>query len=127
VSPVKYELGFCIPEDGILRSHCRENLKSYMTLGLHSNDSSNGCSQSIASLHTRHFRHDCRRQRLAASNLHSDVQKGETLVLQWPGFELLSPGSLILSWGLRHNVPYEFKRQEAKLDLLAYMNIFTVI
>jgi hypothetical protein len=30
VSPVKYELSFYIPEDGILHSHCRENLKSYM-------------------------------------------------------------------------------------------------
>jgi hypothetical protein len=29
VSPVKYEVGFYIPEDAILRSHCRENLKSY--------------------------------------------------------------------------------------------------
>jgi hypothetical protein len=29
VSPVKYELGFYIPEDGILHSHCRERLKSY--------------------------------------------------------------------------------------------------
>jgi hypothetical protein len=29
VSPVKYELGFYIPGD-ILRSHRRENLKSYM-------------------------------------------------------------------------------------------------
>jgi hypothetical protein len=29
VSPVKYELGFYIPEDGILHSHGRENLKSY--------------------------------------------------------------------------------------------------
>jgi hypothetical protein len=29
VSPVKYELGFYIPEDGILHSHRRENLKSY--------------------------------------------------------------------------------------------------
>jgi hypothetical protein len=28
VSPVKYELGFYIPEDGILHSHRRENLKS---------------------------------------------------------------------------------------------------
>jgi hypothetical protein len=27
VSPVKYELGFYIPEDGILHSHSRENLK----------------------------------------------------------------------------------------------------
>jgi hypothetical protein len=27
VSPVRYELGFYIPEDDILHSHCRENLK----------------------------------------------------------------------------------------------------
>jgi hypothetical protein len=26
---VKYELGFYIPEDGILHSHCRENLRFY--------------------------------------------------------------------------------------------------
>jgi hypothetical protein len=32
VSPVKYELGFCIPEDGIRHSHHHENLKSYITL-----------------------------------------------------------------------------------------------
>jgi hypothetical protein len=31
VSPVKYELGFYIPEDDILHSHRRENLKSYIT------------------------------------------------------------------------------------------------
>jgi hypothetical protein len=31
VSPVKYELGFYIPEDDIRHSHCRENLKSYTT------------------------------------------------------------------------------------------------
>jgi hypothetical protein len=30
VSPVKYVLGFYIPEDDILHSHRRENLKSYM-------------------------------------------------------------------------------------------------
>jgi hypothetical protein len=30
VSPVKYELGFYIPEDTILHSHGRGNLKSYM-------------------------------------------------------------------------------------------------
>jgi hypothetical protein len=30
VSPVKYELGFYIPEDDILHSHCREHLKSYL-------------------------------------------------------------------------------------------------
>jgi hypothetical protein len=29
VSPVKYELGVFIPEDDILLSHRRENLKSY--------------------------------------------------------------------------------------------------
>jgi hypothetical protein len=29
VSPVKYELGFYIPEDGILHSDRRENLKTY--------------------------------------------------------------------------------------------------
>jgi hypothetical protein len=32
MSPVKYELGSYIPEDGILHSHRRENLKSYTTL-----------------------------------------------------------------------------------------------
>jgi hypothetical protein len=32
MSPVKYELGFYIPEDGILYSHRRENLKSYIAL-----------------------------------------------------------------------------------------------
>jgi hypothetical protein len=32
VSPVKYELGFYILEDGIPHSHCRENLKSYIAL-----------------------------------------------------------------------------------------------
>jgi hypothetical protein len=30
VSPVRYELGFYIPEDGIFHSHCNENLKSYI-------------------------------------------------------------------------------------------------
>jgi hypothetical protein len=33
VSPMRYELGFYIPED-ILHSHRRENLKSYMLEGL---------------------------------------------------------------------------------------------
>jgi hypothetical protein len=28
--PAKYELGFYIPEDGIIRSHIREILKSYV-------------------------------------------------------------------------------------------------
>jgi hypothetical protein len=32
VSPVKFELGFYIPEDDILHSNCRENLKSYIAL-----------------------------------------------------------------------------------------------
>jgi hypothetical protein len=32
VSPVRYELGFYIPEDDILYSHRRDNLKSYITL-----------------------------------------------------------------------------------------------
>jgi hypothetical protein len=32
MSPVKYELGFYIPEDAILHSHCRENLISYIAL-----------------------------------------------------------------------------------------------
>jgi hypothetical protein len=32
VSPVKYELGVYIPEDDILHSDCRENLKSYIAL-----------------------------------------------------------------------------------------------
>jgi hypothetical protein len=33
VSPVKYELGIYIPEDDILHSHHRENLKSYNERG----------------------------------------------------------------------------------------------
>jgi hypothetical protein len=32
VCPVRYELDFNIPADGILRSHCSENLKSYIVL-----------------------------------------------------------------------------------------------
>jgi hypothetical protein len=32
VSPVKYELGFYIPEDGVLHSHRCENFKSYIAL-----------------------------------------------------------------------------------------------
>jgi hypothetical protein len=36
MSPVKYELGFYIPEDDILHSHRRESLKSYtVSLCLH--------------------------------------------------------------------------------------------
>jgi hypothetical protein len=32
VFPVRYDLSFCIPEDGILHSHRSENLKSYMII-----------------------------------------------------------------------------------------------
>jgi hypothetical protein len=32
VSPMRYELRFYMPEDAILHSHCRENLKSYIAL-----------------------------------------------------------------------------------------------
>jgi hypothetical protein len=32
MSPEKYELGFYIPEDGILHSDRRENLKSYIEI-----------------------------------------------------------------------------------------------
>jgi hypothetical protein len=32
MSPMRYELGFCIPEDDILHSDRRENLKSYIAL-----------------------------------------------------------------------------------------------
>jgi hypothetical protein len=32
MSPVRYTLGFYIPEDGILHIHCLENLKSYIDL-----------------------------------------------------------------------------------------------
>jgi hypothetical protein len=32
VPPVTYDPGFYIPEDGVLHSHCRENLKSYISL-----------------------------------------------------------------------------------------------
>jgi hypothetical protein len=30
--PVRYELGFYIPQDGIIHSHRRENLKSYTAI-----------------------------------------------------------------------------------------------
>jgi hypothetical protein len=32
VSPVRFELSFYIPEDGIHHSHSRENLKSYISI-----------------------------------------------------------------------------------------------
>jgi hypothetical protein len=35
VSPVKYELVFYIPEDGILHSHCRENVNLTTILSSH--------------------------------------------------------------------------------------------
>jgi hypothetical protein len=35
VSPVRYELDCYIPEDDILHSHRRENLKSYITFGFY--------------------------------------------------------------------------------------------
>jgi hypothetical protein len=34
VSPVRYELGLYIPEESILHSHRRENLKSYKFIKL---------------------------------------------------------------------------------------------
>jgi hypothetical protein len=43
VSPVKYELGFYIPEDDILHSHCSENLKSYIDFSNLPNSS--GCTR----------------------------------------------------------------------------------
>jgi hypothetical protein len=30
MSPVRYELGFYVPEYSVLHSHCRENLTSYI-------------------------------------------------------------------------------------------------
>jgi hypothetical protein len=35
VSPVRYEMGFYIPEDDILHSHRREILKSYIIRNVH--------------------------------------------------------------------------------------------
>jgi hypothetical protein len=32
MSPVRYELGFYIPEDDIVHSHRRKNLKSYISI-----------------------------------------------------------------------------------------------
>jgi hypothetical protein len=32
MSPVRYELGFYIPEDGVLHNHRLENLKCYIAL-----------------------------------------------------------------------------------------------
>jgi hypothetical protein len=34
VSPVRYELGFYIPEDDMLHSHSSENLKSYKDISV---------------------------------------------------------------------------------------------
>jgi hypothetical protein len=49
VSPVRYELGFHIPEDDILHSHCRENLKPYVAKQISENSGSAYC-QSVQSL-----------------------------------------------------------------------------
>jgi hypothetical protein len=32
MSPLRYELGFYNPEDDILHSHCRENIKFFIAL-----------------------------------------------------------------------------------------------
>jgi hypothetical protein len=32
VSPMRSDLGFYIPEDGILHSHCRDDLESYKVI-----------------------------------------------------------------------------------------------
>jgi hypothetical protein len=37
MSPVRYELRFYILDDGILYSHCRENLKSYNPYHINNN------------------------------------------------------------------------------------------
>jgi hypothetical protein len=42
VSPVRYELGLYIIEDGILQSHRRQNLKSYEDALLISQEPANG-------------------------------------------------------------------------------------
>jgi hypothetical protein len=57
VSPVKYELGFCIPEDDILHSHCRENLKSYRLLHV--------------TVHSLKYINRCGRREVAHSHNHS--------------------------------------------------------
>jgi hypothetical protein len=49
VFPVKYELGPYIPEDGILHSHRRENLKCY----LHSFPDTDGKSKKFAAMNQR--------------------------------------------------------------------------
>jgi hypothetical protein len=70
VSPVKYKLGFYIPKDDILHSHCREHRKSYIGTytvvcvkvpngSCYSTSSVNGrreVSSSIAGLQTGHTR-----------------------------------------------------------------------
>jgi hypothetical protein len=47
VSPAKYELGFYIPEDGILRSHRRKILKSYITKSV--DDTCRNCEDNASS------------------------------------------------------------------------------
>jgi hypothetical protein len=47
--PVRYELGFHVPEDGILNSRRRETLKCYIIARIISISSSNNNSSSILS------------------------------------------------------------------------------
>jgi hypothetical protein len=42
VSPVKYEVGFYVPEDGILHSHCRANVITHSINVLNMNSASYG-------------------------------------------------------------------------------------
>jgi hypothetical protein len=54
VPPVKYELGLYIPEHAILHSHCRENLKSYITSTVRTVTAKRLClSGHVASLGTK--------------------------------------------------------------------------
>jgi hypothetical protein len=51
VSPVKYELGFYIPEDGILHSHRREHLRSYRKYSVRNADGTMPGRTKSATLH----------------------------------------------------------------------------
>jgi hypothetical protein len=51
VSPVKYEVGFYIPDDDILHSHRSDDLKSYDTPFLWSRQVTNASSQREVSPH----------------------------------------------------------------------------
>jgi hypothetical protein len=50
VSPVRYELGFYNPEDGILHSHRRENLNSYKVPVSATRKSEGNCDESNGGL-----------------------------------------------------------------------------